>query len=162
MNPRLLLPSRPDPNTLANFLNAGAAPTGRAAVTRSIAFRHEVRAKPRILGGIFYGLRGGTRGTCSFFSGEKKEPKKSRLAVLPQVQLSSVVLGELYIESIDCFLSPLIQFKSQRRLCCHCLRLTLAIILLRFGIPRMEFSCLGRLHPRHVRHPSAAQLQTRR
>ena len=53
MNPRLLLPSIPDPNTLANFLNAGAAPTGRAAVTRSIAFRHEVRAKLRILGGIF-------------------------------------------------------------------------------------------------------------
>ena len=94
MNPRLLLPSIPDPNTLANFLNAGAAPTGRAAVTRSIAFRHEVRAKPRILGGIFYGLRGETRGTCSFFSGEKKEPKKSRLAVLPHVLLSSVALGD--------------------------------------------------------------------
>ena len=82
MNPRLLLPSIPDPNTLANFLNAGAAPTGRAAVTRSIAFRHEVRAKPRILGGIFYGLRG-DEGTCSFFSGEKKEPKKSRLGLSP-------------------------------------------------------------------------------
>ena len=32
-------------------------------------------------------------GTCSFFSGEKKEPKKSRLAVLPQGLLSSGVLG---------------------------------------------------------------------
>ena len=94
MNPRLLLPSIPDPNTLANFLNAGAAPTGRAAVTRSIAFRYEVRAKPRILGGIFYGLRGGTRGTCSFFSGEKKEPKKSRLAVLPIIYLNSEGLGD--------------------------------------------------------------------
>ena len=54
-------------------------------------------------------------GTCSFFSGEKKEPKKSRLAVLPHELLSSVVLGELYIGSIDCFLSPLARFKSQRR-----------------------------------------------
>ena len=95
MNPRLLLPSIPDPNTLANFLNAGAAPTGRAAVTRSIAFRHEVRAKLRILGGIFLCVGG----TCSFFSGEKKEPKKSRLAVLPHVLLSSVVLGSYIREA---------------------------------------------------------------
>ena len=94
MNPRLLLPSIPDPNTLANFLNAGAAPTGRAAVTRSIAFRHEVRAKPRILGGIFLRVTGETRGTCSFFSGEKKEPKKSRLAVLPIIYLNSEGLGD--------------------------------------------------------------------
>ena len=59
----------------------------------------------------------GTRGTCSFFSVEKKEPKKSRLAVLPQMLLSSVVLGDyiLYIVSIDYFLSPLIHSKSQRR-----------------------------------------------
>ena len=54
-------------------------------------------------------------GTCSFFSEEKKEPKKSRLAVLPQIFLSSVVLGKLYIGSSDCFLSPLIRSKSQRR-----------------------------------------------
>ena len=90
MNPRLLLPSIPDPKTLANFLNAGAAPTGRAAVTRSIAFRHEVRAKPRILGGIFYGLRGkrGVRGerVLSFQEKRKNQRKAdwlfSRLSIL--------------------------------------------------------------------------------
>ena len=48
--------------------------------------------------------------------------------------------------------------QSQRRLLFPCLRLTLAIILLSFGIPRMIFSCLGSLRPRHVRHPSAAQM----
>ena len=46
---------------------------------------------------------------------EKKEPKKSRLAVLPHELLSSVVLGELYIGSIGCFLASLIRSKSQRR-----------------------------------------------
>ena len=162
MNPRLLLPSIPDPNTLANFLNAGAAPTGRAAVTRSIAFRHEVRAKPRILGGIFLRVTGETRGTCSFFSGEKKEPKKSRLAVLPQMFLSSDVLGELYIGSIGCFLASLIRSKSQRRFLYPYLWLTQAIICIRFGIPRMDVLGIATLHPRHVRRPSAAQMEVRR
>ena len=87
MNPRLLLPSIPDPNTLANFLNAGAAPTGRAAVTRHIAFRHEVRAKPRILGGIFYGLRGERGERVLSFQEKRKNQRKadwlfSRLSIL--------------------------------------------------------------------------------
>ena len=43
-----------------------------------------------------------------------------------------------------------------------CLRLTLAIILLRFGIPRMDYFCIGTFPPRHVRHPSAAQMDVRR
>ncbi len=83
MNPRLLLPSIPDPNTLANFLNAGAAPTGRAAVTRSIAFRHEVRAKPRILGGIFYGLRGGDEGNVFFLFRRKERTKEKPIGYSP-------------------------------------------------------------------------------
>ena len=82
MNPRLLLPSIPDPNTLANFLNAGAAPTGRAAVTRSIAFRHEVRAKPRILGGIFYGLRG-DEGNVFFLFRRKERTKEKPIGCSP-------------------------------------------------------------------------------
>ena len=76
MNPRLLLPSIPDPNTLANFLNAGAAPTGRAAVTRSIAFRHEVRAKPRILGGIFLRVTGGNEGERVLSFQEKRKNQR--------------------------------------------------------------------------------------
>ena len=52
--------------------------------------------------------------------------------------------------------------QSQRRLRYLRLRLTLAIILLRFGIPRMDYFCIGRLRPRHVRHPSAAQMDVRR
>ena len=52
---------------------------------------------------------GGCGGTCSFFSEEKKEPKKSRLAVLPQDLLSSGALGGLYIGSNSGFLSPLIR-----------------------------------------------------
>ena len=96
MNPRLLLPSIPDPNTLANFLNAGAAPTGRAAVTRSIAFRHEVRAKPRILGGIFYGLRGKRGGRVLSFQEKRKNQRKadwlfSRMCILIQTFLGSYI-----------------------------------------------------------------------
>ena len=34
--------------------------------------------------------------------------------------------------------------------------------LSRFGIPRMDFSYLGSFPPRHVRHPSAAQMKLRR
>ena len=77
MNPRRLLLSIPDPNTLANCLNAGAAPTVRAAVTRSIAFRHEVRAKPRILGGIFYGLRGVRGERVLSFQEKRKNQRKA-------------------------------------------------------------------------------------
>ena len=42
---------------------------------------------------------------------------------------------------------------------CYCqhLWLTQAIILLSFGIPRMDAFCLGSFHPRHVRHPSAVR-----
>ena len=42
--------------------------------------------------------------TYSFFSGEKKEPKKSRLAVLPHVYLNSDVFRELYTGSYITFL----------------------------------------------------------
>ena len=60
-------------------------------------------------------MNGDEGGTCSFFSGEKKEPKKSRLAVLTIDYLNSDGLGELYIGSNVYFLSPLIRSKSQRR-----------------------------------------------
>ena len=43
-------------------------------------------------------------GTCSFFSVEKKEPKKSRLAVLPHMILSSDVFRKLYTGSSHTFL----------------------------------------------------------
>ena len=42
--------------------------------------------------------------TCSFFSEEKKEPKKSRLAVLPHMILSSDVFRKLYTGSCPAFL----------------------------------------------------------
>ena len=42
---------------------------------------------------------GGCGGTCSFFSVEKKEPKKSRLAILPHMLLSSIVLGSYIWEA---------------------------------------------------------------
>ena len=43
-------------------------------------------------------------GTCSFFSEAKKEPKKSRLAVLPHMILSSDAFRELYTGSSHTFL----------------------------------------------------------
>ena len=46
----------------------------------------------------------GVWGTCSFFSEEKKEPKKSRLAVLPHMILSSDVFRKLYTGSCPAFL----------------------------------------------------------
>ena len=46
----------------------------------------------------------GVWGTCSFFSVEKKEPKKSRLAVLPHMILSSYVFRKLYTGSCPAFL----------------------------------------------------------
>ena len=104
---------------------------------------------------------GGCGGTCSFFSEEKKEPKKSRLAVLPHMLLSSVVL-ESYIREVTLHSCAACLAQSQRRLLFPCLRLTLAIICIRFGIPRMDFICSGSFPPRHVRHPSAAQMETRR
>ena len=42
--------------------------------------------------------------TCSFFSEEKKEPKKSRLAVLPHMILSSDVFRKLCTGSSPAFL----------------------------------------------------------
>ena len=54
-------------------------------------------------------------GTCSFFSEEKKEPKKSRLAVLPHMLLSSVVLGS-YIREVTLLFCAACLAQSQRRL----------------------------------------------
>ena len=82
-------------------------------------------------------MQGGRGGTCSFFSEEKKEPKKSRLAVLPHMLLSSVVLGS-YIREVTLLSCAACLAQSQRRLLFPCLRLTLAIICIRFGIPRMD------------------------
>ena len=53
-------------------------------------------------------------GTCSFFSEEKKEPKKSRLAVLPQMLLSSDVLGS-YIREGTLLPCAACLVQSQRR-----------------------------------------------
>ena len=58
---------------------------------------------------------GGCGGTCSFFSEEKKEPKKSRLAVLPHMLLSSVVLGS-YIREVTLLSCAACLAQSQRRL----------------------------------------------
>ena len=79
-----------------------------------------------------------TGGTCSFFSGERKEPKKSRLAVLPHVILSSDVFRKVIYGKLLCFLAPLDSPRASGAYFYPCLRLTLAIILLRFGIPRMD------------------------
>ena len=49
----------------------------------------------------------GYGGTCSFFSEEKKEPKKSQLAVLPHGYLNSNVFRELYTGSYPAFLRRL-------------------------------------------------------
>ena len=54
-------------------------------------------------------------GTFSFFSEEKKEPKKSRLAVLPHMLLSSVVLGS-YIREVTLLFCAACLAQSQRRL----------------------------------------------
>ena len=48
-------------------------------------------------------------GTCSFFSGEKKEPKKSRLAILPHGYLNSDAFRELYTGSYPAFLRRLVR-----------------------------------------------------
>ena len=50
------------------------------------------------------------------FQEKRKNQRKADWAVLPQILLSSVVLGELYIGRCVCLLSPLIRSKSQRRL----------------------------------------------
>ena len=71
---------------------------------------------------------GGCGGTCSFFSEEKKEPKKSRLAVLPHGLLSSDVLGS-YIREDAPHSCAIWLAQSQRRFFYQCLRLTQAIIL---------------------------------
>ena len=58
---------------------------------------HTLREKRQVTGEERWGV------TCSFFSEEKERTRrKVDLAFLPRVQLSSVVLGELYIGSIDC------------------------------------------------------------
>ena len=94
--------------------------------------------------------------TCSFFSGEKKEPKKSRLGCSPVNYLSSVVLGAIY-GKMPCFLALIRLAQSQRRFFYPCLRLTQAIIL-QFRDSANGLFCLGSNPPRHVRHPSAAQI----
>ena len=70
--------------------------------------------------------------------------------------LSSDGLGELYIGSSVCFLSPLARFKSQRRFLLPLFTAHASYNLSSFGIPRMIFIYLGRFRPRHVRRPSAA------
>ena len=54
-------------------------------------------------------------GTCSFFSEEKKEPKKSRLCLLPDNYLSSDVLGS-YIREDAPHSCAIWLAQSQRRL----------------------------------------------
>ena len=105
-------------------------------------------------------------GDVLFLSVEKRknQKRKSRIAVLPQDLLNSVVLGELYIGRCVCLLSPPIRLlRVSGVLCCHCFVAHANVILLSFGFREWTFSCLGSFPPRrHVRHPSAAQLQIRR
>ena len=96
------------------------------------------------------------------FSVEKKEPKKSRLAILPQTLLSLGIFRKLYIGRYFYFLSPLARSKSQRRLLLSTFMAHAFYNLSSFGIPRMGAFCIASLRPRHVRHPSAAQMEIRR
>ena len=61
------------------------------------------------------GSTGGEGGRVLSFRKKRKNQRKVVYVFLPQDLLSSGVLGELYIGSIDCFLSSLARFKSQRR-----------------------------------------------
>ena len=98
-----------------------------------------------------------------FLFGRKERTKeKSVMSFSRKYSLVRAFLGELYIGRCVYFLLLRCRSKSQRRFRFHCLWLTLAIICIRFGIPRMDASCLGSFHPRHVRHPSAAQMDVRR
>ena len=96
------------------------------------------------------------------FRKKRKNQRKVDFACRPQRLLSSGVFLGGYIREGALLSCDACFAQSQRRSLFHCLWLTLTIICIRFGIPRMEFSCLGRLRPRHVRHPSAAQMQVRR
>ena len=69
------------------------------------------------------------------------------MAVLPHVILSSDVFRKVIHGKLLCFLAPLDSPRASGVRDFHCLRLTQAIILLSFGIPRMEFSCLGSFPP---------------
>ncbi len=98
-----------------------------------------------------------------FFLFRRKERTKeksfmsfSRKTCLVQALLEGYIREAALLSYVACFA------QSQRRLLFPCLRLTLAIICIRFGIPRMEFACLGSFPPRQVRHPSAAQMETQR
>ena len=67
------------------------------------------------LGVFFTGYGGGRGERVLSFQKKRKNQRKVDWAVLPQIFLSSDGLGELYIGSSDCFLSPLARSKSQRR-----------------------------------------------
>ena len=74
--------------------------------------------------------------TCSFFSEEKKEPKKSQLAFLPQVYLSSDVLGS-YIREAALHSCAACLAQSQRRLIFSLFAAHASYNLMSFGIPRI-------------------------
>ena len=84
-----------------------------------------------------------------FFLFRRKErtKEKSIMSFSRKCILVRAFLGELYIGRCVCFLSLRYRSKSQRRFRFPCLRLTQAIICIRFGIPRMDASCLGSLSP---------------
>ena len=83
-----------------------------------------------------------------FFLFRRKERTKeksfmsfSRKTCLVQALLEGYIREAAMLSCVACFA------QSQRRLLFPCLRLTLAIICIRFGIPRMNYFCLGSFPP---------------
>ena len=102
------------------------------------------------------------RGNVFFLFRRKERTKEKPIGCSPANHLSSDFFRKLYIGSNIAFFRRWLALRVSGAFFCPRLWLTHTIICISFGIPRMEFSCLGRLRPRHVRHPSAAQTEVRR
>ena len=105
----------------------------------------------------------GTKGDVFFLFGRKERTKeKSNWLFSRKYFLVRTFLGLAIYGKLPCVLALLDSPRASGVRFYPSMWLTLAIICIRFGIPRMIFSCLGSFPPRHVRHPSAAQMEARR
>ena len=122
--------------------------------------RKRLRSKRRLAGALRCD-DWGAKGTCSFFLGKKKEPKKkpilsfSRLGYFHSIHLVTVFFireaARDYRFTLLTYAEPA-AFVLSLTFAYHAIR-----YLERFGIPRAGFSCLDRFRPRCVhRHASGA------
>ena len=123
--------------------------------------RRRLRSKMRLAGALRGDDCGGTKGTCSFFLGKKKEPKKNRFCLSPGWGTFIRYIWfrfSLYERRRAITALRYLLTQSQRHFVLSLAFTYHAIRYLeRFGIPRTGFSCLDRFRPRCVhRHASGA------